>query len=109
MALALAANFALFAYWLYKIVVYKRNPITGILYCELSEFRTIVREYCDDKDKYFLVDRIPETPEDLGFCARPAHPARRRLPRLDAVEEGRASLRCQPLRSFTKRSRILKL
>ena len=26
-ALALAANVALFAYWLYKIVVYKRNPI----------------------------------------------------------------------------------
>ena len=45
----------------------KRNPITGVLYCELAEFRTIVREYCDDKDKYFLVDRIPETPEELGF------------------------------------------
>jgi len=66
-ALALAANVALFAYWLYKIVVYKRNPITGVLYCELAEFRTIVREHCDDKDKYFLVDRIPETPEELGF------------------------------------------
>ena len=61
-ALALAANVALFAYWLYKIVAFKRNPITGVLYCELAEFRTIVREHCDDKDKYFLVDRIPETP-----------------------------------------------
>ena len=66
-AAALAANVALFAYWLYKIVVYKRNPITGVLYCELAEFRTIVREHCDDRDKYFLVDRIPETPEELGF------------------------------------------
>ena len=66
-ALALAVNVALFAYWLYKIVVYKRNPITGVLYCELAEFRTIVREHCDDKDKYFLVDRIPETPVELGF------------------------------------------
>lgn len=66
-AAALAANVALFAYWLYKIVAFKRNPITGVLYCELSEFRTIVREHCDDKDKYFLVDRIPETPEELGF------------------------------------------
>ena len=65
--LALAANVALFAYWLYKIVVLMRNPITGVLYCELAEFRTIVREYCDDRDKYFLVDRIPETPEELGF------------------------------------------
>ena len=64
---ALAANVALFAYWLYKIVVYKRNPITGVLYCELAEFRTIVREHCDDKDKYFLVDRIPQTPAELGF------------------------------------------
>ena len=64
---ALAANVALFAYWLYKIVAFKRNPITGVLYCELAEFRTIVREHCDDKDKYFLVDRIPETPAELGF------------------------------------------
>ena len=48
-------------------MVYKRNPITGVLYCELAEFRTIVREHCDDKDKYFLVDRIPETPVQLGF------------------------------------------
>ena len=66
-ALALAANVALFAYWLYKIVAFKRNPITGVLYCELAEFRTIVREHCDDRDKYFLVDRIPETPAQLGF------------------------------------------
>ena len=33
----------------------------------LAEFRTIVREHCDDKDKYFLVDGIPQTPEELGF------------------------------------------
>lgn len=26
-----------------------------------------MREHCDDKDKYFLVDRIPETPVELGF------------------------------------------
>ena len=64
---ALAANVALFAYWLYKIIACRRNTITGVLYCELSEFRTIVRERCDDKDKYFLVDRISETPEELGF------------------------------------------
>ena len=61
------ANVALFAYWLYKIVACKRNPITGVLYCELTEFRTIVREHCDDKDKYFLVDRIPQSPAELGF------------------------------------------
>ena len=66
-ALALAANVALFAYWLYKIVAFRRNPITGVLYCELAEFRAIVREHCDDKDKYFLVDRIPQTPAQLGF------------------------------------------
>lgn len=66
-AAALAANVALFAYWLYKIVVYRRNPITGVLYCELAEFRTIVREHCDDKDKYFLVNRIPQSPDELGF------------------------------------------
>lgn len=66
-ALALAANVALFAYWLCKIVAFKRNPIMGVLYCALSEFRSIVREHCDGKDKYFLVDRIPETHEELGF------------------------------------------
>ena len=48
-------------------MVFKRNPITGVLYCELGEFRTIVREHCDDKDKYFLVDGISQTPEELGF------------------------------------------
>lgn len=66
-ASALAANVALFAYWLNKIVVYKRNLIMGVRYCELAEFRTIVREHCDDRDKYFLVDRISETPAELGF------------------------------------------
>lgn len=64
---ALVANVMFFAYWLYKIVVFKRNPIAGVLYCELAEFRTIVREHCDDKDKYFLVDGIPQTPAELGF------------------------------------------
>lgn len=64
---ALVANVMFFAYWIYKIVVFKRNPITGVLYCELAEFRTIVRERCDDKDQYFLVDRIPKTPVELGF------------------------------------------
>lgn len=48
-------------------MVYKRNPITGGLYYELAEFRTIVREHCDDKDKYFLLDRIPQSPAELGF------------------------------------------
>ena len=66
-AAALAANVALFAYSLYKIITCRRNPITGVLYCELAEFRTIVREHCDDRDKYFLVDRIPETHAELGF------------------------------------------
>lgn len=64
---ALAANLALFVYWSYKIVRHRRNPLTGVLYCELGEFRRIVHEHCDDKDMYFLVDRIPETPEQLGF------------------------------------------
>ena len=64
---ALVANVMLFTYWLYKIVVFKRNPITGVLYCELAECRMIVREHCDDKDKYFLLDQISETPAELGF------------------------------------------
>ena len=33
----------------------------------MSEFKTIVREHCDDRDKYFIVDRIPQIPEELGY------------------------------------------
>ena len=66
-ALALVWNIALFIYWLYKIIKNRRNPITDALFFELKEFRTIVREHCDDKDKYFLTDRIRETPAELGF------------------------------------------
>jgi len=33
-----------------------------------------VREHCDDKDKYSLVDRIPETPAQLGFEPEPLTP-----------------------------------
>lgn len=29
----------------------------------LEKFRTIEREYCSDKETYFLIGRIPETPE----------------------------------------------
>lgn len=72
---ALVANVMFFAYWLYTIVVFKRNPITGVLYCELAEFRTIVRECCDDKDQYFLVGRIPKRLQSLGLSLLP-------LPRL---------------------------
>nr|WP_300336351.1 DUF5692 family protein [Actinomyces sp.] len=64
---ALAANVALFAYWLYKIVRHRRHPLTGVLYCEMREWRAVVREHCDDKDKYFLLDAVPETPSDLGL------------------------------------------
>ena len=70
-------------------MVFRRNPITGVLYCELGEFRTIVREHCDDRDKYFLVDRIPETPGGVGLRARLSHAARGRLRGVDAVVEGR--------------------
>ena len=66
-ALALISNIALFVYWLHKIRTTKRNPLTNALYFELDEFRTIVKDHCDDKDKYFLCDRIEQTPEELGF------------------------------------------
>ena len=66
-AAALVFNVGLFVYWLYKVVVHRRNPLTNNLYFELGEFRTIVREHFDDKDKYFQTDMIPETPEELGF------------------------------------------
>ncbi|MDO5033899.1 MAG: DUF5692 family protein [Actinomycetaceae bacterium] len=66
-ALALAANVALFIYWLYKIVKHRRNPLTNALFFEMGAFRNLVKQHCDDKDKYFLTDFIPETPRELGF------------------------------------------
>lgn len=73
---ALLSNVALFGYWLYKIVSTRRNPWTNALYFELGEFRTIVTEHFDDRDKYFVTDRIPETPEELGFAPEsPTPPA----------------------------------
>ncbi|MCS4535366.1 DUF5692 family protein [Corynebacterium sp. HS2168-gen11] len=60
-------NVGLFIYWLRKIITKKRNPLTNALYFELGEFRTIMREHADDKDKYFVTDMIPETPAELGF------------------------------------------
>ena len=71
-AIALAANVALFVWWLSRIIRHRRNPVTNALYFEMSEFRTIVRAHCDDRDKYFLTDRIEPTPTDLGF--EPDHP-----------------------------------
>lgn len=64
---ALASNIALFAYWLYKIVKHRRNPLTNALYFELAEFRAIMKEHADDRDKYFVTDMIEQTPTDLGF------------------------------------------
>lgn len=64
---ALISNVALFVYWLYKIIHNRRNPITGVLYCELGAWKKVAREHCDDRDKYFLLDRVPETPEQLGL------------------------------------------
>lgn len=64
---ALAFNIGLFGYWLYKILTTKRNPITGVLYCELREFQEIARSHCDEKDKYFILDMTAKTPSDLGL------------------------------------------
>lgn len=66
-ALALAWNVGLFVYWLYKIVKHRRNPLTNALFFELGAFRTVAVTHLDDKDKYFVTDLIPETPQELGF------------------------------------------
>lgn len=71
---ALVANVALFGYWLWKVVHHRRNPITNVLYPELAEFRTIMREHADDADKYFVTDMIKETPTQLGFKPDSATP-----------------------------------
>ncbi|WJY99408.1 hypothetical protein CHAN_03925 [Corynebacterium hansenii] len=64
---ALLANVALFIYWIHKIRTTGRNPLRDPLYAELGEFRTIMREHADERDKYFVVDTIRETPAELGF------------------------------------------
>lgn len=67
---ALIFNLGLFVYWLYKIVAKKRHPLTGCLYFELSEFRTIVLQHADRETATWLTREIPETPEQLGFIDR---------------------------------------
>lgn len=67
---ALIFNLGLFVYWLYKIVAKKRHPLTGCLYFELSESRTIVRQHADRETATWLTREIPETPEQLGFIDR---------------------------------------
>lgn len=66
-ALALVSNVAVFIYWLYKIIATRRNPITNALFIDTKAVRNVVLEHCDDKDKYFLADMVPETPTDLGW------------------------------------------
>lgn len=65
--LALIANVALFVYWLYLIIKHKRNPFTEALFMETKAFRRVVKETCDDKEKYFITDCVEKTPEELGF------------------------------------------
>lgn len=65
---ALAFNLGLFVYWLNKILRTGRNPLRDPIFPELKEFRTIMRQHADEKDKYFVVDMIKETPQELGFA-----------------------------------------
>lgn len=65
--LALAANVALFAYWLYVVTIKRRNPVTTGIFQELAEYRTIAKEHFTDADKHWIVDMIPETPAQLGL------------------------------------------
>ncbi|MFC5280657.1 DUF5692 family protein [Arcanobacterium canis] len=64
---ALIFNVGLFIYWLYKIVSKKRHPLTGCLYYELGEFRTIVRQHADAETAQWITKEIRETPQELGF------------------------------------------
>ncbi|OKL47102.1 hypothetical protein BSR28_06775 [Boudabousia liubingyangii] len=65
--LALGSNVLLFIYFLYLVIVKKRNPITSSIYQDIAEYRTIAKEHMDDKDKYWVCDMIKETPQELGF------------------------------------------
>ncbi|OKL49535.1 hypothetical protein BSR29_00835 [Boudabousia liubingyangii] len=64
---ALIWNVALFVFWIYLIMKTHRNPLVTPLFMEMKAFRTVVREHCDDRDKYFITDMVPETPTQLGF------------------------------------------
>lgn len=54
--LALISNVALFGYWLYKIIGQKRNPITGVLFCELGAFRKVVLTHFWCHEKYKVLN-----------------------------------------------------
>ena len=60
-------NLGLFVWWVWVIVAKRRNPFTNCLFFELGAFRKVVKAHADNRDKYFLTDRIPETPTELGF------------------------------------------
>ncbi|OKL46250.1 DUF5692 family protein [Boudabousia marimammalium] len=64
---ALIANIALLIYCIYVMAVKKRRPYTTGLFQDFKAYRTVVTEHCDDRDKYWLCDMIPETPKELGF------------------------------------------
>ncbi|MDO5721123.1 MAG: DUF5692 family protein [Actinomycetaceae bacterium] len=65
--LALISNVLLFAYWLYIVIVKRRNPVTSGIFQELGEYRTIAKEHFNDADKYWVVDMLPQTPQDFGL------------------------------------------
>lgn len=60
-------NLGLFVWWLWIIIAKRRNPFTNCLFFELGAFRRVVKAHADNRDKYFLTDRIPETPAELDF------------------------------------------
>lgn len=55
--LALLFNIGLAIYWAYKIYRNRRNPITGVLYCELKEFQTILNNHANSADREFVLDK----------------------------------------------------
>lgn len=55
---ALIFNVGLAIYWAWKIITTGRNPITGVLYAELGEFKQILKEHADEETREWVLEHV---------------------------------------------------
>ncbi|WP_187343220.1 DUF5692 family protein [Bowdeniella nasicola] len=66
-ALSLIVNIAVFGYHVYRIVKYRRNPLTQEVYSDTPQYVEMVRDFASDTDKIRIASRLGKTPLELGY------------------------------------------
>lgn len=69
--LSLAANIAVFAWHIYRIVKRRRNPLTQEVYADTADYVAMVRDNASDHDKELVAARLGKTPSEAGFTTTP--------------------------------------